>query len=79
LPEEREVEPAHKKITKQSLSDYAKQDWPDMIKKSTSRHAKASSGKWFISLQQLTLITFKQVLAMFKVITIIGLQPILSM
>jgi hypothetical protein len=41
----REIETYTQRVTKQSLSDYAQQDWPDMTKRSTSRHAKASSGK----------------------------------
>jgi hypothetical protein len=66
-------------VTKQSLSDYAQQDWPVMTKRSASRHAKASSGKGYISLQQLTLNTFKHVISQFDVISIIGSHPILSM
>jgi hypothetical protein len=34
----------HTTVIKQSLSDYAQQDWPNMTKWSTSRHAKDSSG-----------------------------------
>jgi hypothetical protein len=40
-----EKQPAHEKVTKQCLSDYAQEDWPDMTKQLTSRHDKASSGK----------------------------------
>jgi hypothetical protein len=35
------------RVINQSLSDYAQQDWPIMTKRSTSRPAKASSGKDF--------------------------------
>jgi hypothetical protein len=35
----------HTRVIKQSLSDYTQQDWPDITKRSTSRHAKALSGK----------------------------------
>jgi hypothetical protein len=35
----------HTIVIKQSLSNYTQQDWPDMTKWSTSRHAKASNGK----------------------------------
>jgi hypothetical protein len=39
---------------------------PSLPSGQTSRHVKASSDKDFLSLLQLTLSTFKQVLAMFK-------------
>jgi hypothetical protein len=42
---EREGETCTQKITKQSLSDYTQQDWPDKTKQSTSKHAKTSSDK----------------------------------
>jgi hypothetical protein len=51
------------------LSDYIQQDWPDKTKQSTSRHAKTSSDKWFVSLQQQGLNTFDQVLAKLKWLT----------
>jgi hypothetical protein len=35
----------HTTVIKESLSNYAQQDWPDVAKRSTSRHVKASSGK----------------------------------
>jgi hypothetical protein len=35
----------HTKVIKQSLSDYAQQDRPNITKQSTSRHAKESSEK----------------------------------
>jgi hypothetical protein len=35
----------HTTVIKESLSNYAQQDWPDVTKRSTSRHVKASSGK----------------------------------
>jgi hypothetical protein len=36
-----EIETCTQRVTKQSMSDYAQQDWPDMTQRSTSRHAKA--------------------------------------
>jgi hypothetical protein len=52
---------------------------PSWLSGQTSRHVKASSGKGYISLQQLTLSTFKHVISQVSVISIIGLHPILSM
>jgi hypothetical protein len=58
-------------INKQCLSDYAQQDWPDLTKRPTSRHARLQAGD-----SHLPTTTnskhFKKDLAMFEVISILG-------
>jgi hypothetical protein len=69
-PEEREKETCTKKLQRKAwVIKLGKTDlsWPSG---QISRHANASSGKWFISLQQLPLNTFKHVISQVKLINI---------
>jgi hypothetical protein len=68
-----------KKVMKQSLSNYAQQDWSDMTKPSTSRHAKASSGKIIHKPTTTTFNNFEETFIQVKVISFIGLHHILRM
>jgi hypothetical protein len=57
-----EEKPAHKKLQSKAWATTLSKTDPSWPSGQTSRHAKASSGKWYISLQQLASKTFKHVI-----------------
>jgi hypothetical protein len=76
---ERRREHAHKKLQSKAWATTLNKTDPSWPNGQTARHAKASSGKGYISLLQLTLITFNHFISQVEVVNIKGLHPILSM